>query len=111
MDPSTPFFVNARRVLRIREHTLLDVSDLLGADTFSLVDEEVTFTRRQTPEQGAQRWMARLGDWLILDDERKWQLVADSAVTEDQTRDHVMSTIEATEQPPSHVVRGRSSTS
>lgn len=68
------------RVIRLREHTLVDVSDLLDADTFALVDQDVTFTRRRAG-QPVQRWHARIGDWCVPDDGEGWRLVADAEST------------------------------
>ena len=44
--------------LRLELGTLLTVADQLGAQTFSLVDDEVTFHARGA---GSQRWLGRLG--------------------------------------------------
>ncbi|SDS45397.1 hypothetical protein SAMN04488543_1759 [Friedmanniella luteola] len=45
--------------VRIELATLVTVADQLGAETFSLVDDEVTFARRG-PGPG-RRWRGRLG--------------------------------------------------
>lgn len=44
--------------VRLELGTLLRVADQLGAHTFSLVDDEVTFAVRGA---GGQRWRGRLG--------------------------------------------------
>ena len=45
--------------LRLELRSLLTVADQLGAQTFSLVDDAVTFVARR-PE-GVRRWHGRLG--------------------------------------------------
>ena len=45
--------------VRLELSTLLTVADQLGAQTFALVDDEVTFTARGA--SGAQRWRGHLG--------------------------------------------------
>lgn len=44
--------------VRLEPGTLLTVAAHLGAPTFALVDDEVTFT---VPGAGGQRWRGRLG--------------------------------------------------
>lgn len=45
--------------VRLDPATLITVADQLGAQTFALVDEEVTFAVRGPA--GVQRWRGRLG--------------------------------------------------
>ena len=77
MTSSTHPLARSDDAIRLREHTLVEIGDLLGADSFSLVDEEVTFTRRAVGDQPAMRWVGRLGDWLVSDGQSFWRIVSD----------------------------------
>lgn len=79
MSPSRHPTSSFERVLRVREHTLVDLCDLLGADAFSLTDGVVIFTRRAGPGRPVERWSARLGDWCVCDN-GCWRFLADSDV-------------------------------
>lgn len=60
--------------IRIREHTLIDICDLLDA-TFTLDGEAVSFVCRS---RGVRReWNGRLGDWLVAD-AASWRIVPDA---------------------------------
>lgn len=69
------------QAVRLLEHTLIDVCDTIGADSFSLVETEVTFVRRPVGERAGQRWTGRLGDWLVPDGAGFWRIVSDQEIT------------------------------
>lgn len=69
--------------VRLLEHTLIKVEELLGADSFSLDGDTLTFRRRARAEVPAAVWHGRIGDWLVQDGSAHWRLVSDEAVTVD----------------------------
>ena len=61
--------------IRILEHNLIDICDLLEA-TFGLDGVDVTFSCRSAGIR--RRWQGRLGDWLVLDSDANWLVVSDA---------------------------------
>jgi hypothetical protein len=61
--------------IRILEHNLIDICDLLEA-TFSLVGVDVTFSVRSAG--GDRTWQGQLGDWLVADSDANWFVVSDA---------------------------------
>ncbi len=60
--------------IRLLEHNLIDVCDLLDA-TFSLDRTRVAFVRRRAG--GRDEWRGDLGDWLVPDGPG-WRVVPDA---------------------------------
>jgi hypothetical protein len=61
--------------IRILEHNLIDICDLLEA-TFGLDGVDVTFSRRSAGVD--RRWQGQLGDWLVADSNANWFVVSDA---------------------------------
>ncbi len=68
--------------IRLVEHSILDACERLGADVFSLVDRDVTFSRKARADSPAQRWNGTLGDWLVPTSTGGWTIVPDTPVTD-----------------------------
>ncbi|HET9649797.1 MAG TPA: hypothetical protein VFP34_16410 [Microlunatus sp.] len=62
--------------IRILQHNLIDVCELLGA-TFSLDGTAVSFVRRAGGGVREQ-WSGHLGDWMVTEDDVNWHLVPDA---------------------------------
>ncbi len=75
MNDSGEIVDASRPTIRILEHNLIDICDLLGA-TFSLDGVHVTFSNHS--EHGARQWQGRLGDWLVSDGDANWFVVSDA---------------------------------
>jgi len=52
--------------VRIEPGTLVDICDLLQADTIELDGSAVRFVRR-LPTDDTQTWTAELGHWMVAD--------------------------------------------
>ena len=52
--------------LQIHESTLVDLCDLLEADTIEVDESVVTFTK-VLPTSDRQRWTGRFGEWVVAD--------------------------------------------
>jgi hypothetical protein len=59
-----PAATDGQRAIIVREHSLVDICDILGADRFELVNEQVTFVKRLRLGDSIS-WTAQLGDELI----------------------------------------------
>jgi hypothetical protein len=70
--------------VRLLEHNLLDIEETLGADSFTLDADEVTFRRRARGTSPAVTWRGRIGDWLVRDGEAHWRIASDQPPTLDQ---------------------------
>lgn len=68
--------LNQPGAMRVVEHRLVDVCDAMKADSFSLVEDQVTFVRRPRGGRAGRRWTAALGDWCVPDG-TEWQVVSD----------------------------------
>lgn len=55
-----------RVAVRIQESTLVDICDLLEANTIEVVDTEVTFTK-VLPTSDRQTWRGEFGHWVVAD--------------------------------------------
>jgi hypothetical protein len=80
MSPSLHPASSPEGALRVREHTLIDIEQALGATSFSLVDDRVTFTRAGGRGGPAARWAMRLGDWVVRQ-EGTWVVVPDGEIS------------------------------
>lgn len=84
--------------VRLLEHSLLDIEQLLGADSFSIDGDEVVFRRRSSHQLPAVIWRGRVGDWLVRDGDAHWRIVSDQPLTLDHRPDApVRSTAEPSE--------------
>jgi hypothetical protein len=54
-----------RAALPIREDTLVDICEMLGAERFELVDTSVTFFKRLPLGDGI-RWVGAFGDHMVV---------------------------------------------
>jgi len=79
VNPTHPLALDPHAV-RLLEHTLLRTEELLGADSFSLDGDAVTFRRRGSALAPATTWHGRLGDWLVHDGSAQWRIVSDEAM-------------------------------
>lgn len=69
------------QAVRLLEHTLLRTEELLGADSFSLDGDVVTFRRGATAHGPATTWRGRLGNWLVRDGSAHSRIVCDDTMT------------------------------
>ena len=83
--------------VRLLEHSLLDIEQLLGADSFSIDGNEVVFRRRPSSHWSAAIWRGRVGDWLVRDGDAHWRIVSDQPLTLDH---HPDAAVRSTTQPP-----------
>lgn len=67
--------------VRLLEHSLLEIEELLGADSFSVDGDTVTFRRRARADTAVATWQGRIGDWLVQDGSAHWRIVSDDVVT------------------------------
>lgn len=65
------------RAVRLLEHNLSTIEDLLGASRFELVDRSVEFTVPAGSGRPARRLNGHLGDWLVQDDDGQWVIKPD----------------------------------
>lgn len=77
MDQTTHPLASDPSALRLLEHTLLDIEELLGADSFTVDEDHVVFRRRATASRAATTWEGRMGDWLVSDGAAHWRIVSD----------------------------------
>jgi hypothetical protein len=61
--------------IRILEHNLIDICDLLEA-TFGLDGVDVSFSRRSAGTD--RRWHGQLGDWLVAGSDGNWFVMSDA---------------------------------
>lgn len=73
--------------VRLREHSLIQVEELLEADSFSLDGDIVVFRRRARGDIPAVSWQGRIGDWLVLDGAAHWRIVSDEVLVFNQSVD------------------------
>ena len=66
--------------VQILEGSLSDVSDMIGADFFSLDGRQVSFVRKARFGQPEYRWVGQLGDWLVAEGSSSWRLVPDTDI-------------------------------
>jgi hypothetical protein len=81
MDNSTHPLARDPGAVRLLEHNLLDIEEALGADSFTLDADEVTFRRRARGPQPPLTWRGRIGDWLVRDGKAHWRIASDQATT------------------------------
>lgn len=67
--------------VRLSEHNLLDIEEMLGADSFTLDEDDVVFRRRGFGGASAVSWQGQLGDWLVRDGAGFWRIVSDQSLT------------------------------
>lgn len=60
--------------IRIVQHNLIDICDLLGA-TLVMDGNDVTFVARD--RTGRYEMTARMGDWIVADPRSGWRIVPD----------------------------------
>lgn len=63
--------------VRVLEHNLSTIEDLLGASRFALVDRSVEFIVPPRAGRPARRLSGELGDWLVRDDDGQWVIMRD----------------------------------
>ena len=63
----------ARAGIELRPDTVVDIADLLRADAFAVVENEVTFTLRK--DGLPMRWTGHMGDRLVPEGEKFWRIV------------------------------------
>lgn len=80
MTNSTHPLATDPNAVRLLEHTLVRTEELLGANSFSLDGDVVTFRRRATALAPATTWQGRLGDWLVQDGSAHWRIVSDDVL-------------------------------
>lgn len=81
MNQSTHPLTGDPGAVRLLEHTLLEIEELLGADSFTVDGDEVVFRRHPTAESPAASWQGRLGDWLVRDGNAHLRIVSDDSWT------------------------------
>jgi hypothetical protein len=77
MDQTIHPLASDPSALRLLEHSLLDIEELLGADSFTVDGDQVVFRRRATGTRAAVSWEGRMGDWLVSDGAAHWRIVSD----------------------------------
>ena len=84
MNYSTHPLARDTSAVRLLEHNLLDIEESLGADSFTVDADEVTFRRRASGTRPAATWRGRIGDWLVQDGDAHWRIASDQPTTLDQ---------------------------
>lgn len=81
MENSTHPLARDPGAVRLLEHNLLDIEEALGADSFTLDADEVTFRRRARGTRPQVTWQGRIGDWLVQDGNAHWRIASDQPIT------------------------------
>jgi hypothetical protein len=83
--------------VRLLEHNLIRIQDLLGASRFAVVERSVEFTVPARSGRPAQRVGGSFGDWLVRDGGSEWRIVPDGGAQD--TRHPIESADEPAEVP------------
>jgi len=65
--------------VRLLEHNLIKIQELVGASRFAYVERSVEFVVPARGGRPAQRLSGQLGDWLVRASDGGWQIQPDSA--------------------------------